>query len=190
MITDKPDIVLTLQAEGIEIRRNMAQCPFHDDRHPSMRIRNGKYRCFACGVSGDVITFIQEYRGLSFPDALSYLGISSSNKKVRLDPKVARKKELVIRYEAWKTIYMNYLCDVLRKLDNLKMTATNMKTVETLAWAYHREPLWEHHFEIMLGRDEELKLEIFKNYKITARVKHGIDKAGIRRRINKNRHQN
>ena len=42
---------------GIKIIRNkMACCPFHDDRHPSMKI-DQNYFCFACGAKGDVIDF-------------------------------------------------------------------------------------------------------------------------------------
>ena len=34
----------------------MALCPFHDDRHPSLRVdpEKGLYHCFSCGAGGDV----------------------------------------------------------------------------------------------------------------------------------------
>ena len=42
---------------GIKIKRNgMACCPFHKDRHPSMKA-DKIYHCFACGVGGDAIDF-------------------------------------------------------------------------------------------------------------------------------------
>lgn len=45
---------------GIRVNKgNMACCPFHDDRHPSMKIDKGFY-CFACGEKGDVITFVSK----------------------------------------------------------------------------------------------------------------------------------
>ena len=38
---------------GIKVKRNgMACCPFHKDRHPSMKA-DKIYHCFACGVGGD-----------------------------------------------------------------------------------------------------------------------------------------
>lgn len=40
-------------------KSNMACCPFHDDRHPSMKIDKGFY-CFACGEKGDVVTFVSK----------------------------------------------------------------------------------------------------------------------------------
>ena len=35
----------------------MACCPFHDDRHPSMKV-DRRFHCFACQGDGDVIDFI------------------------------------------------------------------------------------------------------------------------------------
>ena len=41
---------------GLKVNRNgMVCCPFHKDRHPSMKVEKGFY-CFACGAKGDVIT--------------------------------------------------------------------------------------------------------------------------------------
>ena len=54
---------------GIKINRNkMACCPFHDDRHPSMKI-DQNYFCFACGAKGDVIDFTARLFGISQFDA-------------------------------------------------------------------------------------------------------------------------
>ncbi len=47
-------------------------CPFHDDRHPSLSINliNGLFKCFACGVKGDVYTFYQTIKNVDFKTAL------------------------------------------------------------------------------------------------------------------------
>ncbi len=40
---------------GIKVGRNgMALCPFHDDRHPSMKV-DRRFHCFGCQKDGDVI---------------------------------------------------------------------------------------------------------------------------------------
>ena len=43
-------------------------CPFHDDTNPSMSVSKDKqiYKCFSCGASGNVITFIMDYEHLDF----------------------------------------------------------------------------------------------------------------------------
>ena len=48
-------------------------CPFHDDHNPSMSVSPEKqiYTCFVCGAHGNVFTFIKDYEGISFYDALS-----------------------------------------------------------------------------------------------------------------------
>ena len=50
---------------GLQVRRNgLACCPFHDDKHPSMKI-DKNYHCFACGVGGDAIDYVSQMFGLS-----------------------------------------------------------------------------------------------------------------------------
>ena len=50
-------------------------CPFHDEKTPSFHVtpRLGIYKCFGCGASGDVFSFIMEMEGTSFPEALQSL---------------------------------------------------------------------------------------------------------------------
>ena len=37
---------------GVKVKRNgMACCPFHNDKHPSMKVDKNFY-CFACGEKG------------------------------------------------------------------------------------------------------------------------------------------
>ena len=50
-------------------------CPFHNDTNPSMSVSREKqiYKCFSCGESGNVITFVQKYNGITFIEALKML---------------------------------------------------------------------------------------------------------------------
>ena len=49
-------------------RRGMVCCPFHGDKHPSMKV-DTRFHCFACGADGDVIDFAARLHGLSKWDA-------------------------------------------------------------------------------------------------------------------------
>ena len=50
---------------GLKVSRNgMACCPFHNDKHPSMKI-DQNYYCFACGAKGDAINYVAVLFGLS-----------------------------------------------------------------------------------------------------------------------------
>lgn len=48
-------------------------CPFHDDHSPSMSLSTEKqiYKCFSCGATGNVFTFVSEYENVSFIEAVS-----------------------------------------------------------------------------------------------------------------------
>src|SRR5262245_58868858 len=50
-------------------------CPFHNDRNPSFDVdpRRQRYRCWSCGKYGDVISFVQEFERVGFPEALELL---------------------------------------------------------------------------------------------------------------------
>ena len=47
-------------------------CPFHDDHSPSMSVSPEKqiYKCFACGKTGNVFTFVSDYEDVPFLDAV------------------------------------------------------------------------------------------------------------------------
>lgn len=51
-------------------RKHFALCPFHDDHHPSLYVKNGFGFCFACNWSGDLIDLLQERDGMSFKEAV------------------------------------------------------------------------------------------------------------------------
>jgi DNA primase len=52
-----------------------ALCPFHHEKTPSFYVvpAKGFYKCFGCGESGDVFTFLMKRGGLSFQDSVREL---------------------------------------------------------------------------------------------------------------------
>ncbi|PKM89104.1 DNA primase [Candidatus Falkowbacteria bacterium HGW-Falkowbacteria-2] len=77
-IKSKLDIVEVLR-EYIQVKAAganfQALCPFHREKSPSFVISPDKqiWHCFGCGKGGDVLSFVQEMEGLSFPDTLRLL---------------------------------------------------------------------------------------------------------------------
>jgi DNA primase len=53
-------------------------CPFHQEKTGSFNVNQGRqfYKCFGCGVGGDVLKFVMEIDGLTFPEALKMLAES------------------------------------------------------------------------------------------------------------------
>ena len=62
------------EAYGLTVSRNgMTCCPFHEDRHPSLKLNEDYFFCFGCGASGDVIDFTARLFGISLKDAAQKL---------------------------------------------------------------------------------------------------------------------
>ena len=109
-IRSSNDIVDVI-GEYIELKQKgknyFAICPFHNDHSPSMSVSPEKqiYRCFTCGASGNVISFVKDYENLSFVDAVKKLGarvginIETKDEK-RVDPNEENYKiyELATKY--------------------------------------------------------------------------------------------
>jgi len=46
------------------------------DRNPSLKLfpESGRYKCYSCGIGGDAIDLVRQVRGVSFVDAVAWLG--------------------------------------------------------------------------------------------------------------------
>jgi DNA primase len=55
-------------------------CPFHQEKTPSFNVNpdKGFFKCFGCGVGGDVVKFVELYQKLTFPEAVRYLATRAS----------------------------------------------------------------------------------------------------------------
>src|SRR3989344_6309918 len=55
----------------------MGRCPFpdHQEKTPSFSVSETKqvYHCFGCHKKGNIFTFLQNYQGMNFPEAIEYL---------------------------------------------------------------------------------------------------------------------
>jgi DNA primase len=60
----------------------MGRCPFpdHQEKTPSFSVSEIKqvYHCFGCHKKGNIFTFLQNYQGMSFPEAIEYLADRAS----------------------------------------------------------------------------------------------------------------
>ena len=55
--------------------RYLGLCPFHLEKTASFTVHvvHQFYKCFSCGVGGDVIKFVMEKESLSFDEAIQFL---------------------------------------------------------------------------------------------------------------------
>ena len=75
----RSDIVAVI-GESVPLKRAgkdyRALCPFHEEKTPSFYVvpSKGFYKCFGCGESGDLFSFVMKRMGLDFTEAVKYAG--------------------------------------------------------------------------------------------------------------------
>lgn len=113
-------------------RHHKGLCPFHSEKTPSFLVNEelGLYKCFGCGVGGDVIKFMMEIEAIDFLDALeklaSEVGVEIVRKKDFRNEQKSSLYELMsltARYYSWLLesskageVARKYLTD--RKINN------------------------------------------------------------------------
>ena len=100
-VRSKSDIVQII-GRYVNLKRTgssyVGLCPFHSEKSPSFNVSPARqmYKCFGCGVAGNVITFVMEYENYTFPEAMEFLaeqaGVAIS--KSELSPEMKREKNL------------------------------------------------------------------------------------------------
>jgi len=55
--------------------RHVGLCPLHGEKTPSFHILFDEvhFKCFGCGIGGDVFKFLMEQKNISFPEAVQYV---------------------------------------------------------------------------------------------------------------------
>jgi DNA primase len=96
-IVDVVNSYVTLKKSG---RNYKAVCPFHGEKTPSFMVSQELqiYKCFGCGVAGDIFNFVEAIEGVDFPRALEILAD-------RAGVKLVRSEEVDIQSQVKKTIY-------------------------------------------------------------------------------------
>ena len=76
-------------------RNFLGLCPFHGEKTPSFNVVEDKqfYHCFGCGNSGDVFKFIEDYRGVSFMEAVQIVGDQVGIRVQTLPPSQSRPQQ-------------------------------------------------------------------------------------------------
>lgn len=112
-------------------------CPFHDDHSPSMSVSPEKqiYTCFVCGASGNVFTFLQNFKNISFLESVKEVAnLSGISVNVEIDrPKVHEKEKKII--ELANKYYVNNLksekgLDALKYLESRGINQEVIKEFE------------------------------------------------------------
>lgn len=109
---------LQLVGETVELRRRGAAwwgcCPFHHEKTPSFNVNptTGLWKCFGCGLGGDVFSYVMHRENVEFLDAVRYLADRAGIELVeerggRRGPKRNRLIECLTEAEAFYVTMLN-----------------------------------------------------------------------------------
>src|SRR6202048_2715184 len=70
-------------------RQWKGNCPFHGEKTPSFYVYDDHFHCFGCGAHGDVISFVMQSQGASFPEAVELLAKEAGMEVPRATPEAA-----------------------------------------------------------------------------------------------------
>lgn len=109
---------------GCKVNRgDMICCPFHDDRHPSMKLNRDYFYCFGCGATGDVIDFAARLFGLSSYEAAKKLACDfgiDPDKPPAVSALLKPKYPLAREFRQEELHCQRVLCDYLHLLKRWK----------------------------------------------------------------------
>jgi hypothetical protein len=162
---------------GLKVRKNgLACCPFHSDRHPSMKI-DKNYHCFACGVGGDAIDYVSRLFGLSQYNAAlkviedfklpidvkgSVNGGSDFHKEIAEREKIKHIKE---RFEKWCNQNIDIIRDTLLLIEQTGVFLIGKPYEIVFSEDYmnmlHAEPLLNYWIDILCTGSTAEKQELF-----------------------------
>lgn len=82
----------------------LACCPFHNEKTPSFSVSptKGFYYCFGCHKGGSAVTFLMEHEGMSYAEALRYLGKKYNVEVVEED----EDPETIIARQRTESLYL------------------------------------------------------------------------------------
>jgi len=184
---------------GVKIGRNgMACCPFHTDKHPSMKVDGNHYHCFGCGAHGDAIGFVAQYYGLSQYDAACKI-IEDYHLPIETDHRISdeeraeffrRKKRVnhVIsvknKFDKWVDDKISELKECETLIEKARMTFIGKMPGEVFisngfAYMLHYEAIIGYWLDILcMGEDEDKRILFLRDREEVSRIAAGIRRAG------------
>ncbi|WP_240652943.1 CHC2 zinc finger domain-containing protein, partial [Helicobacter pylori] len=163
-----------------------ACCPFHDERTASFIVSPEKniYKCFGCGVSGDALKFLQEYKKISFIEAVEEVAnIYNYVLEYETNAKTEQNKRLKEILAYANNLFKERLKNepkVLNYLTQKRALSLEMIEAYDLGYCLHGDlEVLKERFDysdliacgLFSDKNQEKELKSFCNYRITIPLK-------------------
>ncbi len=163
-----------------------ACCPFHDERSASFFVSQEKniYHCFGCGVSGDAFKFLQEFKKISFTEAIEEVAkIYNYPLEYESDAKTESDNQLKEILAFANSLFKERIKTEPKVLNYLTQTrAISLEMIEAydLGYCLHEDlEVLKERFSwsdliacgLFSNRNEKKELRSFCNYRITIPLK-------------------
>lgn len=157
----------------------MGRCPFpdHVEKTPSFSVSEIKqvYHCFGCHKSGNIFSFLRDYNGMNFPEALEYLADRASiplpapehQQDTEVRDQAADKKKSLLKVNK---LAADYFSEQLKRVHNdhpvkkyVASRGLTQEVIEAFGIGY-AQPEWDslekylQHKQVPMALAEEAKL--------------------------------
>ena len=139
--------VVDVIGETVALKKSGASfkglCPFHGEKTASFYVTPNResWKCFGCGLGGDVFSFVMQRDSVTFPEALKTLaakaGVELDERSSREDARKARLREVLDSAIAWYHSVLTAHVSGAPALDYLHGRGFTHETIVTfqLGWA-------------------------------------------------------
>ena len=153
---------------GIDTKRGMINCPFHNDKTPSMKLYDDHYYCFGCGEHGDAVSFAARITGLSQYEAAKQLcsafGIVHNSSEPFIKPMIKRESQREQETKAFR-ILSDY-CKMLREWrEKYKPSRPDSGPDPLFAESLAKQDEYEQYCNIFISGTEEERRDFIGNRK-------------------------
>ncbi len=139
----------------------VACCPFHQEKSPSFTVSPSKqfYHCFGCGAHGSALSFLIEYQGMSFVDAVEDLaksvGLTVPQDTQKISPET-KEKNLALgeALQMASQYYQSALKKSERAIEYLKKRGLTGQIAKTFQLGYAPQG-WQNLESVFKKYDDE-----------------------------------
>ena len=180
-IRDSVTMSQVAELYGIDTRRGMINCIFHDDKTPSMKLYDDHYYCFGCGAYGDAVSFAAQVTGISQYEAAkqlcSALGIVHNSNEPFIKPMIQRETQREKETKAFR-ILSDY-CKMLREWhERYKPTRPDSGRHPLFIESIMNLEVYENYCNIFISGTQEERADFLANGgDILADAKRRMDEA-------------